>query len=529
MLQPKSNKPTAQRSIPAAQEDRAATRLVARSAALVAAFFTADKVLGLVRDVVVSRAFGTSAELDAYYAAFELPDGLFTVLAGSAMATSLIPILAGHISKGRREEVGRLTSAVLNVAMLVAALVSVVAILFAPHIINLVAPGFDVYRADLATRLMRLVLLQTVVFIASAIMISFLHAHQHFLLPALAPLAYTLGRIVGALFLAPHWGIFGIAWGGVLGTMGHFLIQLPGLLRYRFKWTPVWRHPDFSKFLTLMGPRILSVAVTYLNFVLPTFWGSNLVSGSISAYEYSWRLMQFPETIIGTALGLTIYPTLAKYANAQDQSGLRRTGGWALRLVLTFSIPAAAGLLLLGRPMTAIFLQRGAFDANATERVYWALQFLALGLIAHTALEVVARCFYAQRDMWTPFWAALAGLGVNAGLGWLLLNPLEHGAIALANSLGASLQVVILLLVMQRRMGGLETRPLLKSVLQTMLATALMTLAIVGTRYVFAAGGMLLQTLASLGGGLLVYLLAAWFLGNETLRALPRLLWSARD
>jgi len=214
------------------------------------------------------------------------------------------------------------------------------------------------------------------------------------------------------------------------------------------------RHPDLRALLGLMGPRMLGLGATYLNFVLPTFLGSRLPAGAISAYEYGWRLMQFPETIIGTALGLTVFPTLAERANAGDQEGLRRTAAWALRLVLALAVPAAAGLLVLGRPLTALLFQRGAFDASTTDRVVWALQFFAVGLVAHSALEVVSRLFYAQRDMWTPLWAALAGLALNAGLGWVLLPVLAHGAIALSNSLGAALQVGILLLVARWRTCG---------------------------------------------------------------------------
>ena len=424
---------------------------ILRSAALVALLFAADKFLGLVRDASIGRAFGASAALDAYYAAFELPDGLFTVVAGSAMATALIPVLSARIARGEREGVWRLVSAVVNLALLVVAGVSVVAAILAPHVIRTVAPGFDAGQVALAARLMRLVLLQTLVSSASGIVMSVLQAHQHFLLPAAAPLCYTLGRLAGALLLAPRWGIFGLAWGGLAGTVGHLLVQVPGLVRLHARWWPAVRHPDLRALLGLMGPRMLGLGATYLNFVLPTFLGSRLPAGAISAYEYGWRLMQFPETIIGTALGLTVFPTLAERANAGDREGLRRTAAWALRLVLALAVPAAAGLLVLGRPLTALLFQRGAFDASATDRVVWALQFFAVGLVAHSALEVVSRLFYAQRDMWTPLWAALAGLALNAGLGWALLPVLAHGAIALSNSLGAALQVGILLLVARWR------------------------------------------------------------------------------
>jgi putative peptidoglycan lipid II flippase len=494
---------------------------VARSAALVAALFAADKLLGVVRDAAIGRAFGASPALDAYYAAFELPDGLFTVVAGSAMATALIPILSACIARGDRREVWRLVSAVINWALMIVAAVSIVAAVFAPQVIHAIAPGFDAERAALATRLMRLVLLQTLISSASGVVMSALQAHQHFLLPAAAPISYTLGRLAGALFLAPSWGIFGLAWGGLAGTVGHLLIQLPGLVRYRARWWPTLNHPDLRAVLALMGPRVLGLGATYLNFVLPTFLGSRLPGGAIASYEYGWRLMQFPETIVGTALGLTVFPTLVERANAGDHEGLRRTASWALRLVLALTLPAGVGLVVLGRPLTALFFQRGAFDAAATERVYLALRFFALGLVAHSALEVVSRLFYAQRDMWTPFAAAVGGLALNVGVGWLLLPALAHGGIALSNSLGALLQVVCLLLVARWRLGGIEGRALGISLLRTAAASALMGAAVVGFRALAPGAGLLVTGVGGLAVGVVVYVLAALVLGSEEIRELP--------
>ena len=497
---------------------------VARSAALVAFLFATDKLLALVRDAVIGHAFGASAVLDAYYAAFELPDGLFTIVAGSAMATTLIPIVSGRISRGDQAQVWRLVSAVINLALLIVAGVSVVATVFAPQIIRAVAPGFDAERSALAARLMRLVLLQTLLFTGSGILMGALRAYQHFLLPALAPVCYTLGRIAGTVLLAPRWGVFGLAWGGLAGAVAYFLVLIPGLIHYRARWSPTLHHPDLRPLLALMGPRIMGLGATYLTFVLPTFLGSRLTEGAISAYEFGWRLMQFPETIIGTALGITVFPTLVELANAGDRHELRRAASWALRLVLALAVPAAVGLLVLGRPLTALFLQRGAFDATATERVVWALGFFALGLVAHSALEVVSRLFYAQRDMWTPFWAALAGLAINAGLGWLLLPVLAHGSIALSNSLGAAFQVILLVLVSRRRLGGGEGRALGISLARSGIAAALMAAAVLGFRAMLPGAGLMVTGAGGLAVGAVIYTLAALLLGSEEIRELPRLL-----
>ncbi len=499
---------------------------VARSAALVAALLAADKLLGVVREAAVGRAFGTSGVLDAYFAAFEIPEGLNVIVTGAALTTSLIPLLNHLITRADPDALWRFVSAILNWVLLIVGAASIGAAILARPIILTVAPGFadDPAQVALATRLMRLVLIQTLIFSVSTIVTGTLQAHRHFLLPALAPLFYTLGRIVGAVVLAPRIGIFGLAWGGLMGAVGHLLVKLPWLIRHDARWTRTLLHPEMPNLLRLMGPRMLGMGATYVSFVLPTILGSQLPDGAISAYEYGWKLMQLPETVLGTALGIVVFPTLAHIAEQNDRAGLRQTFSWALRLILALSLPAGVGLLVLGHPLTALFLQRGAFDAAATERVYWALQFFALGLVTHSMLEVVARLFYAQRDMWTPFWAALGGLALNAGLGWALLPSLAHGGIALANGLGAGLQVLVLLAVAHRRMEGIEGRALIASLARTGLASLGMGAAVIGFRglmpttspVIIGAGGLVI------GGA--TYLPAALLLGSEEIRELPRLL-----
>jgi putative peptidoglycan lipid II flippase len=499
---------------------------VTRSAALVALFLAADKLLGVLRERAVARAFGDSAYLDAYIAAFEVPEGLNFIVTGAALTTALIPLLETIIDREDRGDVWRFVSAVVNWVIIAVGGFSIVAAIAARPIIVTLAPGFgdDPTQVALAARLMRLVLIQTMVFSLSTVVTGTLQAHRHFFLPALGPLLYTLGRIFGAVVLAPRFGIFGLAWGGIIGSVGHLLIKTPWLIRERARWMPVLHQGDMVDFLRLMVPRMLSMSVTYINFILPTTLGSFLAAGAISAYEYGWKLMQLPETIIGTALGIVVLPTLASLAAKGEQANLRQTFGWALRLVLALSIPAAAGLILLGHPVTAILFQGGEFDAATTDRVYRGLQFFALGLVAHAALEVVARLFYARRDMWPPLGAALAGLATNAAVGWVLLHTLEHGAIALANSLGACLQVAILLPLAGERIGGIEGNKLLQSLGRTLAATVAMAAVIWAIQMLAGGMGIIVSTALALGAGVITYFVAALLLGSEEIVTLPRLL-----
>ncbi|MCX7682653.1 MAG: murein biosynthesis integral membrane protein MurJ, partial [Anaerolineae bacterium] len=481
---------------------------------------------GVVREAAIGRAFGTSAALDAYFAAFEVPEGLNAIVTGAALITALIPLLSDLIGRSDREEVWRLVSSVVNWVLLITGSASLIAAVLARPIILILAPGFagQPGQVELATSLMRLVLIQTLIFSVSTVFTGTLEAHKHFLLPALGPLCYTLGRIVGAVVLAPHLGIFGLAWGGIGGALAHLAIKLPWLIWRNARWTPVLFHPALPELLRLMGPRVLGMGVTYVTFILPTTFGSLLPPGAISAYEYAWKLMQLPETVLGTAVGTVVFPTLAEMAGRGDRDSLQRTFTWALRLVLALSIPAAVGLVVLGRPLIALLLQRGVFDEQATVQVYQALRFLALGLVTHSMLEVVARMFYARRDMWTPLWAALGGLALNAGAGWVLLPHLAQGAIALANSLGAGLQVIVLLLAARRLIGRAQGWALTVSVARTLLAASVMGLTITALQTIWPDAGTLATGIGGGVAGAFVYIVAAVALGNEEIRTLPRLL-----
>ncbi len=502
---------------------------VVHSTALVALLLAMDKLAGIMREAVVGHAFGAAAALDAYYAAFELPEGLNTIVAGPALTSVLVPLIVGLMARDDHDDLWRFISVTLHWILIVLVMISAVGIVLARPIIVTVAPGFADQPAqiELSVRLMRLVLLQTLLFSIGTVVTGAMEAHQHFLVPALSPLCYTLGRIFGAAILARPYGIFGLAWGGLIGAVVQLLIRIPWLVRRRARWTFTLFHPDLPNLVRLMAPRMLGMSVSYVTLVLPTTFGSQLPGGSIAAYEYASKLIQFPKSVLGTALGITILPALAALVQRGDLPELRRTFSWTLRLVLVLTIPAAVGVWLLGRPLTALVLQRGAFDAAATDRVYWALQFLALGLVAHCALEVLPPLFYAQRDMWTPFWIAAAGLAMNILLGQALLSTLAHGAIALSNSAGACLQVVFLLLVAHRRLGGIEGRQLGASLLRTGIASALMGGALVAFRWALPDTGRLVSVGGGLAVGVLVYGAAACLLNIREIRELPAL-WSRR-
>ncbi|MCX7706695.1 MAG: murein biosynthesis integral membrane protein MurJ [Anaerolineae bacterium] len=495
-------------------------RHIARNVALVAGCFALAAAAGLFRNIVIARTFGIGADLDAYYAAFKLPDLLFTVVAGGALATAFIPVFADYAAAGDRAGAWRLASAVGNWVTVITTAAALTAGIAAPWLTRaVIAPGFTPLQQEETTTLMRLVLASNVIFGVSGVLGSVLNGLKHFLLPALAPVLYPLGIAAGAAWLAPALGVRGLALGAVLGATLHLAIKIPALIRYGFRWSPVLRTGDGAvrRVALLMGPRVLDLGVFHATMLATTNLASRLDAGSVSALEWGWDAMQLPETIIGTAFGLVAFPTLAELAARGDRNSLRATLGESLRTVLALAVPAAFGLILLGRPLLTLLYQRGAFDAAATEAGYTALRFYALGLTGHACLELAARTFFAQKDTVTPLLLAAASAGLNIALAWLLMGPLGHGGLALANSAAVTLEVLPLLLILRSRLDGVEGRETLTTLARVVAASLAMSGVVLAALRWLPGASALAQVTAGGAAGAAAYLLAARFLGVRQL------------
>jgi putative peptidoglycan lipid II flippase len=499
-----------------------------RSTGILMVAFLANKILAIGRQIIIAQAFGTGSEYDAFIAAFRLPDILFMLISGGALGTAFIPILSERLTHHTPTdpEGWNLTSSVLNTLLLVAIAVSVTGAVFALPLVRwLVAPGFSPENQLLTANLMRLTLISTVIFSISSLAGAVLNARQHFVLPAIAPLLYNVGIMGGALFLASTMGVYGLILGAILGAAGHLLIQVPGLLYYGVQYRPLlgWSDPGLRRVLKLMGPRVLNIVVIQVNFVVIFNLASYLGEGSVSALDYGWDLMQMPQTLIGSAIGIVLFPTLSELAAQGDIAGLRRTLAQTLRIMLALAVPATVGLIVLGRPIIRLMFERGEFGPDSTAAVYQSLQFWALALIAHSALEVVNRTFYAQKDTVTPFLSSLVSMVINLGLALALYRSLQAGGLALANGVAVTIEVLIMLVIAHRRMAGVEAGSMANTLVRTLLAAGAMGGAVLAFITLLPASHPVFITA---GGGLLglaVYLSAGLLLGVQEIRLIPRL------
>ncbi|MBE9470506.1 MAG: murein biosynthesis integral membrane protein MurJ [Chloroflexi bacterium] len=507
-------------------------RQIAKAATLVMALFVVSRVFGLVREMVVGALFGTSAAYDAYQAAARIPEMIFLVVAGGALGSAFIPAFADHMAKEDNASAWRLASAIVNLALIVLTVTAGLTAVFAPVLVRtVIAPGFDPPQQALTARLLRLMLLSPIIFGVSGIVMGALNAHQHFLLPALAPSVYNLSIIGGALLLGPRLGVMGMAVGVVVGAALHLLVQVPGLMRYGARYIPTLGldDPSVREVGRLMAPRVLGTAVIQLNFVVNNSLASMMGEGAVSAINYAWLLMMLPQGVFAQAVGTAAFPTFAEQVARGERDEMRSALVATLRAVFFLSIPATVGLLMLGRPLVGLLFERGAFEAGSTEAVTWALAFYALGLVGYAGLEIVARAFYALHDTLTPVWVGGLAMGLNVALSLTLPGVFglvgwpHHAGLALANSVAILLELVVLLVLMQRRMNGLEGRRTLTAFAKSGLAALAMGVVLLGWQAVLPGAGSLVLGGGGIVLGVAVYLGAALLLRVEELRALARL------
>ncbi len=505
---------------------------VARAALEVMALFIVSRALGLAREMVIGAAFGTRAEYDAYLAAVRIPDLLFALMAGGALASAFIPTFAEYFAREDEEGGWRLASAVINLVLVALIAAAALAGLIAPAIVSsILAPGFPPDQQALTVSLMRTMLVAPVLFGVSGVVMGILNARQHFFLPALAPSMLNLALILATWLFAPRFSVRALALGYVVGAALHLTVQLPGLPRVGARYRPVLTlaDPGIREVLRLMAPRVLGLAVVHLNFLVNTNIASRLGEGAVSALNYAWLLMLLPQGVFALAVATAVFPTFADQAARGEREALRQTLATTLRMVLFLTVPAAVGLLFLRRPLVALLFERGAFRASSTEAVAWALAFYALGLVGHAGVEILARAFYALHDTWTPVWVGGVAMGLNVALslgltvafGQMGLPP--HGGLALANSVATLLEMGGLLLLLRPRLGGLGGRALVLSVGRSLLAAAAMGVLLTLWQRALAGKGVWLIGVGGIAVGAVGYWLVARLARAEEARMLRTL------
>ncbi len=492
---------------------------MATAAAIVSAGFLASRLLGLLRSAAIADAFG-GPELSAYWVAFRLPDLIFQLLAGATLGSAFIPTFARLFTQQSEEAAWKLASSVLNLIVIATIAFAVLGFLFAPLLVPAMAPGLS--ERDLAIKLTRIMMLSPILFAASGMFMGILNARHHFLFPAFAPVVYNLSIIAGAVAFD---SVEALSIAVVVGAGLHLAIQTPALamIGMRYRAIADWRDDAVREVGRLMAPRVLGLAAVQFNLLITIFFASTISDEAISAVNFAWLVLMMPLGLFGMAISTAVFPTMAEQA-AADHTELRRTLERSLRLILFLTIPASLALMVLSRPLVALLFERGEFNEAMTDLTQAALIFYAIGLVAHAAIEIFSRAFYALGDTRTPVTFAIVALFVNLLLSAALAGPLEVKGLALAVSIATIVEVLLLFVALRGRIPGLDIRVLRRSVGHTLVAALIMVEAVAFYLVLLHAAGhldtsRLLDSALAIAGatiiGGLVYAGVAKTLGSE--------------
>ena len=498
-------------------------RTLARAGLVVTAAFFISRVLGWLRLVVISVQFGAQAELDAYFAAFRIPEAIFQLVAAGALSSALIPVLSGLIANEEEQRAWRVVSTIVNLLLLAMLALAVVVAILAPVLIPIFTPGFDALQTELTIRLSRVMLLSPIFLALGAVATSALNSLGRFGASALAPLLYNVAIILAAVVVAPLMGVEALALGVVLGSLAHFAIQLPALLRHRafdYDFTLDLDDPAARQSLLLMLPRAIGLGASQITFLVNTTLASGLAVGSIVAYNVAFTIVQIPLGVIGVPLGVVLLPSMSR---AMATGAVRDFGVLvvrSLRLLLFVMLFLTVMGMVLRRHVVTLLFEYGRFDARAIDLTANTLLFFLVGLAAHSLIAVLARAFYAGQDTRTPVFAALVSVAVNVVVSVTTVGALQLSGLALGIAIGAWVEAGILALLLWQRTAGIRLESLGRALLEFGIGAFLAALAAVATlraTELFLApdpGKLLLfgqGAVVTLAGGL-VYLAYSWLL-----------------
>ncbi len=490
---------------------------ISTAAALLAGSYFVSAILGLIRDRLLAARFGLTDTLDAYFAAFSIPDLVFYLLVSGALAVTFIPVLTERLVAGNHRSAWELSSSMLNFLAISTFLASILIFVFADPLMWAVAPKFDQARHDIAVSLARILAINPFLFSISSVFASMQQAFGRFFFFAMAPVVYNLGIIVGILGLSPSYGIEGVAVGAVVGAALQMGIQYLGLigLGYTYQLRIFWKNRGFRQVLRLMMPRSIDEGVEHLSAVIERAIASGLAVGSIAAYQYAFNLKNLPITLIGATIATATFPRISEKAASGSTEALKKQIGETVRIMLWLVIPTAALFLILRGYIVRLLFGFG--DPTTASILGW---FVG-AIIFQCLIRLISRVFYAYQDTRTPLYTSIISLGINVVAALLFVKIYGIRGLAMAQSLVAGIEALVLFGVMRSRLGAFINAKSVVNLVKIIFATLVASLvAYLMVRHAFPliSGETGFWALAPKFGiigsvSVLTYLGVGWFIG----------------
>ena len=452
--------------------DERNNRLNTKAAGIIGIAVMCSRLLGLLREQIFAALFGGGMAMDAFTAAFRIPNLLRDLFAEGALSTAFVTTFSKTIARGGDQDAWRLANKVATMTALLLGVICAVGMVFSDQLVHLLAPGFDPDKAALTAHLTRIMFPFILLVSVAALVMGMLNAKNHFGVPAMASSFFNIGSIVFGVALGfwidPHFGaraLIGLAFATVIGGALQLAVQLPSLTRlgYRFRPDLHWRDPGVKAILLLMGPAVIAASTTQFNVLVNSMFASTLGDGAIFWLAVAFRLMQLPLGLFGVALGTVTLPLLSRLVVAGRMDAFRSELARAMRWALLLTLPSMVGLMMLAEPIISVLYQHGKFSAYQAGEAAGALRFYAIGLAGYAALKVLVNAFYALERRKTPMLVSLLAVGLNLLLNWIFTFRLGWGHRGLAFSTGciATINFLLLYFLMQAQLKGLESRRLL--------------------------------------------------------------------
>ena len=487
------------------------SKTIASAAIILGAASLVSRLLGLVRDRILAGQFGAGDELDVYYAAFRIPDLVYSILVLGAITAGFIPVFIDYLQKDKKDA-WHLANSILNIIGTSLIIVCFILIIFAPWLIKLIAPGFSPEKMALTVKLARVMFLSSFFLGISTILGGILRSFKRFLIYSFGPIIYNLGIIFGALFLVEDYGLLGLAYGVVLGSFFHMAIQIPTALFCGFKWAPVFdfKFKGVRRIFKLMPPRVLNLTLFQLDYLAMTIIASFLAVGSVTIYNLAYNIWSFPLGVFGISFVLAVFPKLSESAQRKDVNGFVKEFSLVARQILFFTLPSAMLFIVLRSQIVQVILGTGNFNAHDVSLTLKTLAYFSISLFAEALILLFLRGFFAWEDAWRPFLIGFFATLVRISAAWFLSRSMGVPGLALGFSLGGIFYMIMLFVLLRRKIGFIDGKRMFISGTKMVLASLLAGLAAYIILQILMISNILIQGLLAGIVGIFIYLFFTW-------------------
>jgi putative peptidoglycan lipid II flippase len=464
--------------------DGSASSHLAKSAGIIGTATLTSRVLGLIRDQVLAYLFGAGNAMDAFNVATRIPNLMRDLFAEGAMSAAFVPTFTRYLAKNGRSHAWRLGNQLLSALVVATGLIVIAGIIFAEPLTRMLAGSYSAVpgKLELTVLLTRILMPFLTLVAAAAALMGMLNSLNRFFTPALSPAMYNVGIIASGALLVPMMPglgldpIVAIAIGALVGGVGQVAIQFPALYRegFRFHFGFTLTDPGLRDVLRLMGPGTLAGAAVQINLLVNMVLATGEGTGAVSWLGYAFRVMYLPIGLFGVSIAAASLPTVSRHAAHEDLKGMRESISRALRLMLMLNVPATIGLIALGHPIVQLIFERGSFSSIDTVSTTAALLFYAPGLVGYSAVRIAVPAFYALGNSLLPAYISMATVVLNIALNLVLVTLIGYQGLALGTSVAALANALVLLIVLNRRLEGLNTKQIVTTGVKITIASLVM-------------------------------------------------------